>query len=370
MASIKVHIHNNTSSKLYAYATGRDLKNTLLALKADGSSIYYPTSPPNPLADVQEIIDIEINPKSQLAIQIPQMVGGRIWFSKDKPLIFSLNPGPAFVEPTLKNVDDPSNATQWGYCELTFDEKQLFANISLIDFVGLPIALQLRTQTGLKSVKGIPADGLKTIASELEKLGDGWEKLIQYSASGEVLRILGPNLGASLVPAFRTSYFDKYVDRVWGKYSSEDLMVDTQGPNGVVKGRVRDGKLSFEGIGEFEKPTARDIFTCDSGPFATFADGVAVSKDKLNVGARISAALNRSTLWSNANQPQGEKVESYYKEAKTNHYARICHEVTSDHLGYAFPYDDVHSSADGTNQEGAVNDDKPRFLQIFVGGEN
>jgi hypothetical protein len=44
-------------------------------------------------------------------------------------------------------------------------------------------------------------------------------------------------------------------------------VVDTQGPKGSVKGRVKDGKLSFEGIAEFGKPSTRDIFTCDSGPF-------------------------------------------------------------------------------------------------------
>jgi len=365
MASITVHIKNTTGSKLYAHVTGRDLTGTLLALKADGSSLYHPTSPASNLAPLEEEISISIDSATQRAIQVPQMVGARIWFSKEKKLIFYRNPGPAFVEPAVQNVTDQNIETQWGFCEFTFDQTQLFANLSHVDFVGLPIALELLTENGLKKVTGIPSDGLKTIGSKLEELSGDWEGLIKRSSSGEILRVLGPNLGASLVPAFQNGYYDRYVDAVWGKYTSEDLVIDTQGPTGVVKGRVKGTKLTFDGIASFEKPSTRDIFTCDSGPFAVGKD---VSPVQLNIGARICAALNRSTLWANPNQPQGEKVENYYKEPITNHYARICHEVASDHLGYAFPYDDVHPSADGSNQEGAVYDEKPLLLQIIVGG--
>ncbi|KAH4918498.1 hypothetical protein HBI57_206870 [Parastagonospora nodorum] len=366
MESITVHIKNNTGSKLYAHVTGKDLEGTLFAVKADGRSIYHPNSPDKPLVDLEEDIGIAID-GSQRAIEVPQMTGGRIWFSKEEKLTFFRNPGPAFVEPAVQNVSDLNNNKQWGYCELTFDKKQLFANTTQIDFIGLPIAMELTTEkNGLKKVKGLPADGIKAICSKLEELGGGWEELIRRSASGEVLRVLGPNLGASLVPAFQNGYYAPYVDRVWGKYTSEDLVIDTQSALGVIKGRVKDGKLNFDGIASFEKPSTRDIFTCATGPFA---DGKDVSKDKLNIGARISAALNRSTLWSNPNQPHAEVIDNYYKDHITNHYARIFHEVSSDHLGYAFPYDDVHPSADGTSQEGAVNDEKPTIFQIIVGGE-
>jgi hypothetical protein len=364
MTSITVYIKNTTGSKLYAHVTGKDLKNTLLAVKADGRSIYYPKSPANALTDLEEDISIVID-GPQRAIQVPQMTGGRIWFSKEKKLKFFRNPGPAFVEPNVQNATDPNSQTQWGFCELTFDEKQLFANITQIDFIGLPIALELNTEkNGLKKVKGLPSDGIKAIGSKLEELGGGWERLIQRSASGELLRILGPNLGASLVPAFAVGYYESYIDSVWGKYGAEDLIIDTQGPLGKVTGRVKGENLVFEGIASFKKPSTRDVFTCDTGAFA----GAGASKDQLNIGARIAAALNRSTLWSNPNQPHGESVDKYYKESITNHYARIYHEVASDKLGYAFPYDDVHPSADGTNQEGAVYDEKPLFLQVVVGG--
>jgi hypothetical protein len=369
MESITVNIKNATDSKLYAHVTGADLTDDkkILALEADGSSLYYPTSPANTITPLEKEIGIPIDARSVRAIKVPRLKSGRVWFSKNEKLTFFRNPGPAFVTPAVQDPFDLNNHIEWGFCELTFDEKQLFANITQIDFIGMPIALTLKTENnGIKDVKGLPADGIKTISSKLEQQGGGWEGLVQRSPSGEILRIIGPNLGSSLVPAFKIGYFERYIGNVWDKYKSEDLVIDTQSELGLVKGRVKeDGKLTFDNIASFGKPSSRDVFTCDTGPFA---GGKGVSIHQLNIGARISAALNRSTLHSNPNQPHGEIVSNYYKEHVTNHYARIYHEVASDHLGYAFPYDDVHPSVEGADQEGAVHDEKPVLLQITVGG--
>ena len=81
--------------------------------------------------------------------------------------------------------------------------------------------------------------------------------------------------------------------------------------------------------------------------------------------ARISAALNRSTLLSDASQPGGENPATYYKTSPTNHYARIIHSTSQDGRGYAFPYDDVTPNG-GTDQSGFVADPNPTLLTITL----
>ncbi len=85
--------------------------------------------------------------------------------------------------------------------------------------------------------------------------------------------------------------------------------------------------------------------------------------------ARISAAFNRCTLLIDASQPDGENPANYYKNAMTNHYARIVHATNLDGRGYAFPYDDVAPTG-GADQSGAVNDPNPTLLTVTVGGGN
>ena len=82
--------------------------------------------------------------------------------------------------------------------------------------------------------------------------------------------------------------------------------------------------------------------------------------------ARISAALNRSTLLMDANQPDGENPATYYTNAVTNHYARLAHANSMDGRGYAFPYDDVAPNG-GVDQSGAVVDPNPTLWTVTLG---
>lgn len=166
-------------------------------------------------------------------------------------------------------------------------------------------------------------------------------------------------------------YYQSYVDEAWTKYTNEDLKVDTQAEWGIVTGRVDStGLLSFPGAGTFAKPAAVDIFSCSTGPFGSYPEA---TRDEMGaIGARLAAALNRSTLVSNADQPDaigGDGNNNYYQTNPTNHYARIVHGVNLDGRGYAFPYDDVMpSGATGPDQAGTVFDGSPELLTVTVGG--
>ncbi|KAM0349301.1 hypothetical protein ACHAPU_003710 [Fusarium lateritium] len=356
----------------------RDEQGVVIIL-ADGETVHRPQSPSEILQPVRADIAIPIGgPGTQKKVRIPHIFGGRIWFCKDKPLTFLLNPGPAVVEPSVMNPTDPNFDADWGFCEFTYNNDQLYVNVSYVDFISLPIGLELENEAGkVTHVPGLPKNGLDQVCDGLkrqgEKDGAGWEKLVVKSKSGSNLRALSVNAGAELHPGLLENHFASEIDAAWKRYEKEDIEINTQAEWGDVKGRVHDGKLVFKDVGKdklsfhFEKPSTRDIVSCSSGPFA---GGPEVTPAQLNIGARVAAALNRTTLSRNPRQPEGENVDAYYGkgEANTNHYSRICHEVTLEGKGYAFPYDDVGATG-GVDQSGFLNDGRPKLLTVYVGGQ-
>lgn len=267
----------------------------------------------------------------------------------------------------MTNVSDPNYNVKWDFCEFTYNSFQLFVNITYVDFVSLPIALQLENNSGLvTTVAGTPSNGLDTVCSALTAQsaadGAGWKDLIVKDSTGANLRALSPNSGIVMNNSLFNGYFQPYVDKVWAKYATIDLQVDTQASYGVVSGEVdSSSKLAFGDAGSFPQPSAADIFSCSTGAFAVGTDEMA------NIAARLAAAFNRSTLLVNSNQPDGEQVSTYYADAVTNHYARIVHAANSDRKGYAFPYDDVGPS-EGADQSGSLFDPNPKLLTVTVGG--
>lgn len=370
--SLDIVVKNNTGSqKLYAHVTGRAEKG-LFFLAADGRTPHYPQSPSSTLQPLQTDCSIAVGgPGQGRTLTVPRLDGARIWFCQDKPLTFLVNPGPAVVEPSSTNPADANYNLDWAFCEFTLNANEVYVNVSYVDFVSIPVSLKLENASGqVRSVAGMPNGALNTICDKLAAQAKtdnaGWDKLIIKAPNGGGnLRALSPNSGRVLFKGLFDGYFQPYVDEVWKKYRTTDLTVNTQFKWGDRKGRVgSDGKLTFEGgAGAFGQPSATDIFSCDSGPFA---HGAGVSEETLNIGARIAAAFNRSTLLRNAVQPEGEQVDTYYKEKITNHYSRICHETSVQGRGYAFPYDDVGAST-GEDQSGFLNDPNPKLLTVGVG---
>ncbi|RYP81958.1 hypothetical protein DL769_001802 [Monosporascus sp. CRB-8-3] len=370
-------VNNTNSSNAFAYITGLDLNrnNQVVFIQADGKTVYRPKSPSSTQQPLEADVAIPLGaPGSTKRVTIPQLAGGRIWFAVDGKLTFLLNPGPAVVEPSATNPTDPNHGLRWGFAEFTYNKVQLFVNISYVDFVSLPISLKLRNTAGREQVvQGIAAGGVEEVARRLEEQGRrdgaGWGRLVVRDRGGRVLRVLSPNSGRVADTRLFAGYYDAYVDAVWKKYAAEDLVVNTQWEWGDLRGRVGagDGLLRFGGHGAFARPSAGDIFSCSTGPFAGYPPDKAAVLG--NVGARLAAALNRSTLLANPRQPDGERVDRYYKESVTNHYARVVHEVAADGRGYAFPYDDVVASGDDKpDQAGTVFDGAPELLTVALGG--
>ncbi|HEY1919041.1 MAG TPA: glycoside hydrolase family 64 protein [Streptosporangiaceae bacterium] len=370
-STLTIHLENKTGSDtVYAFVTGQaiDDGNALVLLESDGKTLYYPSSPPSdgtPLA-VDCAIPLNASGGAARVVTIPYLAGARLWFSLGSPITFLLNPGPGLVEPSVTNPSDPNIDLQWDFCEFTYNSTQMYADISMVDFVCLPIALSLSVTGGAaQRVRGLPAGGVDKVCTALKAQaradGNPWGDLIVRSG-GKNLRALSPTNGMVYDPSLLTGYFDAYVNQVWSMYESATLTVDTQAQWGNVTGQVSGGVLTFDGVGSFSQPASADIFDCDSGPFSP----AGMSAEMLAITPRLAAAFNRSTLLIDASQPDGENPADYYASTVTNHYARIVHATTLDGLGYAFPYDDVTPDG-GVNQSGLVVSGSPHVLTATVG---
>lgn len=379
--TLNIAVKNITTSNGYVYVTGRTEIGQLCLLQSDGKTLYFPSSPTATGTPLIADCAIPYQSGSTVTITIPRLSASRVWLSLGGKLTFLLNPGPGLVEPSVTNPSDPNINTLWGFCELTFNNFQLYANISYVDFVSIPIALSLTNASGnVQFVQGLPVNGLDLVCQGLRAQsavdGKGWNQLIVQAASGQIVRALSPNLGQVLNSSLFAGYYEPYVDAVWDYYSCNTLIVDSQASFGDVQGTVTNGIFNFPSVASYSKPSTSDIFTCSTGPFQTSTAGLAA------LTPRISAALNRSTLLAQSGSSDAftasngleqlvhtepADASTYYQNLITNHYSRIVHQTNLDGKGYAFPYDDV-APDEGADQSGSVFDSNPVLLTITVGG--
>lgn len=365
-------VNKSLPGQVRAYVTGHEQgTGRWLLLKPDGG-VYRPESPSAPQTPlpVDCAIPLGAAGSAPKVLTLPQMYGARVYFVRDHRLDFFLNPGPALVEPAFATRADPNYGRTWSFCEFTFNPQQLFANISYVDLVtALPIGLTLEGDAR-HTVAPLPDGAVGRIAADLTaqaaKDGQPWDKLVIRGDNGGVLRVISPqNLMAP--------YFDRpdqmpfrdvwngYIDKVWDKYRGTDLKIDLQGGRGVFTGRVSGDVLTFNGGHSFTKPTSKDIFTCNHGPFANNPND---PDDKKGLLARLAAGFNRSIMLTHPQQPNGTSTADYYRDAVTNHWSRVVH--ANSPIGYAFPYDDVRPDGQ-PDASGAAHDGNPRRFTVSVG---
>ncbi|MFD0331643.1 beta-1,3-glucanase family protein [Streptacidiphilus monticola] len=370
MTTLPLTLRNNSGNNTaYAYITGQDASGWPGFVGADGAFHRLP----NPSATLTPAPDYAIplgsSGGSGVTLTMSQyVIGGRVWFSIGNKIQFFVNPGtvPGLVEPGFSTAD-PNWLTNWSFCEFTWNAANLYANISYVDLVASPISMQSTGSAGTQSVSPLPAGALGSIASGLvaQHAADGapWDQLVVRDSSGAVLRVLAPTHS----PTSFGSYFSSYVDAVWSHFQSTPLTIDTQNPSfGSFTGTVSGDVLTFAGLNTdgvpFTKPSTDDIFSCASGPLYNSGGDARGA-----VAARLSAALNRSTLLlsGGGQQPSGVTASQYYQNAVTNHYARLVHAYAT--IGYAFPYDDVGPTG-AQPVDGHLQDGAPTSWTVTLGG--
>lgn len=340
--SLQFAITNTTSSsEVYAYITGIALQHDgrRFLLQSNGRDLYFPEAPSEILQPLAQDCAIPLGgPGNTINLTVPQVAGGRLWFSINGKLTFLLNPGPALVEPSVLNPSDPNSQVDFGFCEFTLNNDQIYANISYVDFVpSLPIALSLESADGsVQNVAGMAPDGLDRICDALKaqtaKDGKPWDKLIMQR-EGKNLRALNCTHGNAVGASF-DGYYEPYVDQVWNKYASGQccMKLNTQAAAGTLEGRVNNNGELVIGDEVFGKPNTNDVLGCNSGPFTT-----GPSPNRNAIIPRLAAAFVRSTLLCTEDHPS--PPQTFYTQEPTNHYARIVHECQKDGKGYAFAYD-------------------------------
>lgn len=365
-------VNQTLSPQVYCYIVGLSpaYNGQLAFISADGKTPYLPPNPVNTVTPLQQDCGILLGaPGESRTVYTPLLDSARIYFAVNSKLFFFTNPGqngPSCVQPSPTNQSDPNYNSLWSFAEFTLNTDVLYMNISLVDFVAMPISATLKTATGrIDHVSGMPLNGVKNMIKDLQvqarKDGQPWDKLVQRAADGRFLRILSPQQATVLNSSLFATYFDPYTELVWQRYAAQPLTVDTQAAWGVIKGTVSGSLWNINGVC-FQKPTTQDIFSCSSGPFATDNNA-----QRNCIIPRLAAAFNRSTLLRNNVTPDDQGPANFYQDPITNHYSRIVHEQHLDGRGYAFPYDDVVASG-GSDQSGSVYDGQPQALTIRVGG--
>ncbi|KAJ5815703.1 hypothetical protein N7474_007480 [Penicillium riverlandense] len=374
---LSVSVYNNfQSDSVNVYITGLDSNGDIVCLTSSGS--WYTPSGDSSSTTPQEITEDIAIPigayGTTTSFTLPSFFSsGRVWVADGALTFWTVIAATgvlSLVEPSAVNPDDPSASVNWGFVELTTDSSGVTINLSYVDFVGLPLGIEVQGSDGTQTALGVSANALSSICSDLtaQASSDGqpWNELCMTDSGGNVLRVIAPYDYISLNPDAFDSYWTSYISQVWSQYETTPLTIDTQTAAGLVNCTVSGDTLTCAGDNRgYEQPAASDIFGCNSGPFAIESSDNDVHRA---VVPRLCAAFDRSSfLVTGGNvQPSGDS-SSYYTTTPTNYYSKIVHQYEVDGRGYAFAYDDV--TPDGApNASGLINDPNPTLLTITVGG--
>ena len=369
---LPIKLVNNIGGNLKAYVTGKDEAGRVLFIRQDGS-IYYPD--PGSSTTPVPIDNVAINMgQGETTINLPfSLSSGRVYFAKSdlKFFVVHAGDGTGIVQPSVTDKADQNADVTWGFVELTYTaDGVIWANISFVDFVGLPFGMTVKTLGGAThTVKGLPKDAIRSICSDLEaqqqKDGQPWARMCMADKDHNPVRVLSPNMYRFIEQGAFRNYWTSYVDQVWSTYASRPLRIDTQTGSGVVNCQVRGSEMQCDGDNRgYAKPSAEDIWTCDGGPFHIQGGDNGVH---YAVVPRLCAAFVRTTLLLAGGDSQPGLADQYYKNDPTSHYSRVIHARETDGRGYAFPYDDVSPSG-GSDRSGLIAANDPETLTFFVGG--
>ncbi|WP_333775712.1 glycoside hydrolase family 64 protein [Streptomyces sp. IBSBF 3136] len=355
---LKITNNSGRSERVYVYDLGTQLSSGRQGwADANGTFHAWPAggNPPSPAPDAA--IPGPASGQSE-TIRIPKF-SGRIYFSYGRKLDFRLTTG-GLVQPAVQNPSDPNRDILFNWSEYTLNDGGLWLNSTQVDMFSAPYAVGVQRSDGSVSSTGhLKSGGYTGFFNALRGQPGGWANLIQTRSDGTVLRALSPLYGVE-TGALPANVMDDYVNRVWQKYSTSTLTVTpfTDQPNTKYFGRVSGNVMNFTNssgavVTSFQKPDADSVFGCHK----------LLDAPNDNVRGPISrtlcAGFNRSTLLTDANQPD-TSAANFYQDAVTNQYARKIHAQMADGKAYAFAFDDVG------NQESLVNDGNPRQAYLTL----
>ncbi|KAH7115562.1 hypothetical protein EDB81DRAFT_669104 [Dactylonectria macrodidyma] len=367
-------VNNYNGGAVNAYISGLDPNGAVVFVASNGSLIY--PSSGGSIVPVQVTQNIAIPMASSghtLELTLPiSMSSGRIYFSEGAMSFYmmSIGTGDCLVQPSLTNLQDANVGLKWGFVEFTYTGGIIYANISYVDFVGMILGILLTVTDGTtQSAAGLEADSVINICNDLvtQTGADGypWSSMCLANTTGTPIRVLSPGNFYYLNADAFAKYWHSYVDQVWAQYTTSILTINTQTDYRDVSCTVSGDELVCNGDNRgYVKPSANDIWGCNTGPFAIMDGDNTIHKA---VVPRLCAAFARSTLLLDGGNVQPSlNSASYYTIDPTNHYSRVIHQYEVDGKGYAFPYDDVNPDGN-ENASGIVSSGNVANLTIYIG---
>ncbi|MBB5892768.1 beta-1,3-glucanase family protein [Kutzneria kofuensis] len=312
----------HADSELTMYVVGTDPAGNQAFVRPDGSlqAVSAALNGPDGFADLSIPFGTTLT--------LPKM-SGRVYFAAGAKLPFKVVDGggrPALQFPAGWVSGDPSFGVLHDWIEFTFNDAGMFCNTTMVDMFSMPLAIRL-TGKANQTTGTLAAGGRAAILKALSA-DPVFGKLVV--ANGQRVMAPGHGIEAGLFPA---DFFDDFVDQVWTKYSTTNLVVKTD--TATFTGRVSGDVLRFDnGVAPIKRPSTRDVLFCD-GALAAPNDGVTGP-----VAAIVAAGLNRGTLLADANQPATDP-KSFYANAKPHLYAKVMHDNSVDGHAYGFAFDDV-----------------------------
>ncbi|KAH6951129.1 hypothetical protein BKA56DRAFT_505913 [Ilyonectria sp. MPI-CAGE-AT-0026] len=367
-------VNNYSGGAVNVYISGLDSNGAVVFVASNGSLIYPSSGGSKVPVKITKNIAIPITSSGDMfELTLPiYMSSGRIYFSDGGLSFYMVNTdtGDGLVQPSITNLQDANAGLKWGFVEFTYTGGVIYANISYVDFVGMVLGMLLTVADGtMQSAAGLQADSVTNICNDLvtQMDADGypWSSMCIANAAGTPIRVLSPGNFHDLNAHAFVKYWSSYVDQVWSQYTISTLMINTQTDFGDVSCQVSGDELICNGDNRgYTKPSANDIWGCNTGPFAIIDGDNAIHKA---VVPRLCAAFVRSTLLLDGGNVQPSLgSDSYYMVDPTNHYSRVIHKYEVDGKGYAFSYDDVNPDGN-ENASGIVSSGNVDNLTIFVG---
>ncbi|WP_336053223.1 beta-1,3-glucanase family protein [Streptomyces sp. CA2R101] len=330
-ASMPLHVVNRSgayaNSSVWIYVVGND-GTQQVHVTPDGAlrPVALADNGPDGYTDYA----IPLAASGTTTLRLPQM-SGRIYTALGGKLKFKAvedgNGKAALAYPAGWVASDPNYDVLHDCAEFTYNSGGMFCNTTMVDMFSVPLAIEL---TGAKKqTTGELKDGARATVFSGVRAAEGFDRLVIGDR-----RVIAPGHGLDS-GLFAADHFAPAIDEAWPVYAGKDLTVTTDA--GTFTGRVSGGKLSFGtpgGTVSFDQPSTRDVLFCD-GTLAAPDDGI-----RGPVAAVLGAALNRSTLASQARQPTTDPA-AFYRQQPTNHYAKAMHAATRDGKAYGFAFDDV-----------------------------
>jgi len=297
------------------------------------------------------------------------LLTGRIYVADGELDISALQVGSTteLQHPSFANPQGPNFNTSFSFVEINQPDAKVWVNPTYVDFVGLPIAMEMVFKDYALNVSGLPANGVKQVCDRLKdeenKDGYPWSSLCLADDRGRPIRVLSPEHRSSSF----VDYFDDYINQVWSRFVTDGIIFDLQSNEPLVSCHMQGDSMVCDSTTlPFSKPASSEIWGCNTGPFANTGDAC-----HDHTGSRFCAAFHRGTLLlpGGAIQPNLSISKYYPGDTPHNKYARIVHEVQVDHMGYTFPYDDVKPDFN-SEVSGTISGENPSALRIYVGGRD